>query len=109
MEVVVKKRKKRNDKMHIVYVLLNTVTDEQYVGISVCVDRSGKKTLKDRWTRHVGRAFLQNKDWALCKSIREHGPEVFVPMILDIVRGKATAHTYENALRKTKQYALNTL
>jgi hypothetical protein len=102
------KRKRRSDRMHIVYVLINTITGEHYVGITACIDRSGKETLAARFSRHVGRAFNQNKDWALCKSIREYGPEVFVPIIFDFVRGKAAAHAMENELRKSGDFKLNT-
>jgi len=109
MNEQIKKRKRRSDRRHIVYVLVNTVTHEQYVGIAACVDRAGKETLAARWSRHVGRAFNQGKDWALCQSIRKYGPEVFAPMILDFVRGKAAAHELETELRKTGQYKLNTV
>lgn len=103
-----KKRKRRSDRRHIVYVLTNTVTGEEYVGIAVCVDRSGKETLAARWCRHVGRAKHQGKGWKLCESIRTHGPDAFEKRILQFVRGKQAAHDVETELRKTGQYALNT-
>jgi hypothetical protein len=107
-ETPVKKRKRRSDRMHIVYVLINTVTNQMYVGISVCIDRSGKETLAARWSRHCGRAFNENKNWALCQSIRKYSPDVFVPVIYDFVRGKLEAHSVETELRKTGMFALNT-
>ena len=94
--------------MHILYTLINTETYEQYVGIAVCVDRSGEETLAARFSRHIGRAYNQDKDWALCESIRKHGHEVFVPLIIDFIRGKTAAHHAENLLRRTGEYALNT-
>ena len=103
-----KKRKRRSDRMHIVYTIENVITNEHYVGIAVCIDRSGSKTLAARWSRHVGRAINQNKDWALCKSIRSYGKESFAPVIFDFVRGKAEAHKIETELRKTGQFKLNT-
>ena len=103
-----KTRKRRNDRNHIVYVVQNVVTNEAYVGIAACVDRSGKETLAARWSRHVGRALNQNKNWNLCESIRRYGRDAFVPMILDVVRGKSAAHQMENELRKTGQFTLNT-
>lgn len=108
MNEQIKKRKRRSDRWHIVYVITNVITHEHYVGIAACVDRSGKETLAARWSRHVGRAFNQNKNWALCESIRKHGPEAFVPLILDFVRGKAAAHSVETELRKSGRFALNT-
>jgi hypothetical protein len=105
----IKKRKRRSDRRHLVYVVQNVVTDEFYVGIAACVDRSGKETLAARWCRHVGRAFNQDKNWALCKSIRTYGPDAFVPIIFDFVRGKAEAYRVETEMRKTGQFALNTV
>jgi hypothetical protein len=104
-----KTRKRRSDRKHIVYVLTNKITDEKYVGITVCVDRSGKETLAARWCRHVGRAKNQDKSWKLCESIREHGPEAFEKEILQFVRGKAEAHSVETELRKSGQFTLNTV
>lgn len=108
MESSVKKRKRRNDRNHIIYVITNIITHEQYVGLSVCIDRSGEETLAARWCRHIGRALNQNRDWKLCKSIRAHGPDAFVPEILQIVRGKAAAHSKETELRKSGKFVLNT-
>ena len=70
-------RKRRTDRAHIIYLLTNCVTSETYIGMAVCVDRAGKETLAARWSRHVGRAFNQDKGWKLCESIRKYGPEVF--------------------------------
>lgn len=108
MESTVNKRKRRNDRNHIIYVITNSINDEKYVGLSVCVDRSGQETLAARWCRHVGRALNQSKDWRLCQSIRKYGPETFVPEILQIVRGKAAAHSLETQLRKSGKFVLNT-
>lgn len=103
-----KTRKRRSDRRHIVYVLTNTVTTEQYVGISACIDRSGKKTLAARWTRHVGRAVHQDKSWKLCESIRTYGREAFKTEIIHFICGKAEAHSLETELRKSGRFALNT-
>lgn len=102
-------RKRRNDRMHIVYMLQNTVTNESYVGVAVCVDRSGKETLAARWSRHVGRAFNQNKSWKLCESIRKYGPEVFHKEIVTFVRGKADAFALETEIRNSDNPALNSV
>lgn len=109
IEQNIKKRKRRSDRRHIVYVVTNVITNEHYVGVAACVDRSGKETLAARWSRHVGRAFNQNKDWALCRSIRTHGRDAFVPMILDIVRGKQAAFALETELRKSGDFTLNSV
>jgi len=95
--------------MHLIYVLTNTVTGEEYVGMAACVDRSGRETLAARWCRHVGRALLQGKAWRLCDSIREHGAEAFEQRIYQFIRGKAEAHALETELRKSGQFKLNTV
>ena len=102
-------RKRRTDRAHIIYLLTNCVTSETYIGMAVCVDRAGKETLAARWSRHVGRAFNQDKGWKLCESIRKYGPEVFHKEIVCFVRGKAAAHTLETQLKKEGQPALNTV
>jgi len=103
-----KTRKRRSDRMHLIYALTNMATNEKYVGMAVCIDRSGKETLAARWCRHVGRAKHQNKNWSLCKSIRKHGPQAFSQEIIEFVRGKAEAHARETEIKKTGKYALNT-
>lgn len=108
MESTKPKRKRRSDRRHIIYVLTNTVTGEEYVGLTVCIDRSGKKSLAYRWARHVGRATNQKFDWTLCNSIRKHGRAAFEPRILEFVRGKAAAHARETELRHSGAFALNT-
>lgn len=101
-------RKRRNDRNHIVYMLTNTVTNENYIGIASMIDRSGKETLAARWSRHVGRAYNQAKMWKLCESIRTYGPEVFHKEIIAKVRGKAAAHALEVQWIDENQPALNT-
>ena len=108
-EQIVKRRKRRADRRHIVYTIENVITGEFYVGIAVCVDRSGKETLAARWSRHIGRAFNQDKGWKLCESIRKYGPDAFAPVIFDFVRGKAEAHAAETEMRKTGKFNLNTV
>lgn len=102
------KRKRRSDRMHIIYLLTNTVTAETYIGLASCIDRSGKETLAARWSRHVGRAFNQDKGWRLCASIRKYGAEVFHTEIIAKVRGKAAAHKLETDLKNQGQPELNT-
>lgn len=104
-----KRRKRRSDRRHLLYVLTNRVTEEKYIGIAACIDRSGKETLAARWCRHVGRALRQNKTWKLSESIRIHGPDAFDKSILQIVRGKQIAFDIETQLRKSGQFKLNTV
>lgn len=107
------RRVTQDEKNHIIYILTNKITKEQYVGISVCVVRNGvdclEETLAARWCRHKGRAKLQNKNWNLCESIRAHGENAFKMRIHKVVSGKAKAHAYETKLRNTGKYTLNTV
>lgn len=102
------KRKKRSDRLHAIYKLLNTKTGEFYVGLTVCSGLSPKKAVTGRFQRHVTRALTQDKDWSLCKAIREHGPESFQVEVLETVRGKAAGHVRERELTKKLGATLNT-
>ena len=75
-------------------MLVNTNTNEHYVGITVCGNQI-KRALKIRFQKHVRRALTENKDWALCNSIREHGAEAFTVLLVDVVRGRKPAHAME--------------
>ena len=70
MEIKKVTRKRRQDTKHVVYVISNTVTQEQYIGITVC-GQQVRRALKVRIQKHVRRAVTENKTWALCESIRE--------------------------------------
>ncbi len=101
------KRKRRQDTKHAVYVITNVVTSEQYIGITVC-GQAVAKALKVRIQKHVRRAVTENKDWALCNSIREHGPESFTYGLVQTVRGRKPAHALERELIAQYNPALNT-
>ena len=92
-----KTRKRRQDTKHAVYMLVNTNTNEHYVGITVC-GNAVQKALKIRFQKHVRRALTENKAWALCESIRTHGADAFVILLVDIVRGRKPAHSIERDL-----------
>ena len=99
-------RKRRQDTNHAVYMLVNTNTNESYIGITVC-GANVKKALKVRMQKHVRRALTENKDWSLCKSIRTHGADAFVMLLVDVVRGRKPAHSVERELINNNRPALN--
>jgi predicted GIY-YIG superfamily endonuclease len=99
-------RKRRQDTNHAVYALVNTVTNEYYIGITVC-GRDPKRALKIRFQKHVRRAVTEHKDWALCRSIRDHGADAFVVLLVDIVRGRKPAHNVEREIINGENPALN--
>ena len=100
-------RKRRQDTKHAVYMLVNTNTNEHYVGITVCGNQI-KRALKIRFQKHVRRALTENKDWGLSRALREHGAERFVFGVVEVVRGKRPAHARETELINTLQPSLNT-
>ena len=100
-------RKRRQDTKHVVYVITNTVTNEQYIGITVCGQKV-TKALRVRMQKHVRRALTENKDWALCNSIREHGAEAFTVLLVDVVRGRKPAHAMERDIINNDVPELNT-
>jgi hypothetical protein len=99
-------RKRRQDTNHAVYALVNTVTNEYYIGITVC-GNNPKRALKIRFQKHVRRAVTERKDWALCRSIRKNGAEAFVVLLVDIVRGRKPAHAVEREIINSAKPALN--
>lgn len=101
------KRKRRTDRNHAIYVITNTETSEQYVGLAV-LNYEVKVALKRRIQKHVQRATAENKDWGLCRSIREYGSAAFTFGLLEIVRGKAAAHTRELEYIRAYNPVLNT-
>ena len=100
-------RKRRQDTKHAVYMLVNTNTNESYIGITVC-GNAVKRALKVRLQKHIRRALTENKDWALCNSIREHGAEAFVVLLVDVVRGRKPAPAVERDIINNDVPALNT-
>ena len=106
MEMQKRTRKRRQDTRHAVYCITNTVTGAQYIGITVC-GGAVKKALRVRIQKHIRRALTEGKDWELCKSIREHGPEAHTYGLIEIVRGRKPAHARERELIRQYQPALN--
>lgn len=105
---IIKKRKRSNALVnHAIYVITNTVTGEQYIGITA-IRTNLKKALWVRMQKHAQRARCETKDWGLCNSLREHGPESFTFGLLEIIRGKRPAHVRELELVRKYNPSLNT-
>lgn len=100
-------RKRRNDCNHAVYVITNTVTQDQYIGITVC-SGNVRQSLKVRMQKHLRRALTESKGWALCSSLREHGAEAHTYGLVEVVRGRLAAHARERELIRTHNPVLNT-
>lgn len=106
MEMQKRTRKRRQDTNHAVYVITNTVTGAQYIGITVC-GGNVKKALKVRIQKHVRRAVTENKDWELCKSIREYGTLAHTYGLVEVIRGRKPAHARERELIREYNPQLN--
>jgi hypothetical protein len=107
MDQVKQTRKRRQDTKHVVYCITNTVTNEQYIGITVC-GQQVRRALRVRIQKHIRRALTENKTWALCASIREYGAEAHTYGVIEFVRGRKPAHARERELIREFQPALNT-
>lgn len=102
-----KSRKRRSDRNHAIYVITNTVTAEQYIGLTN-LNTTVRKSLHIRVRKHVQRAYAESKTWGLCNSIRTHGAQSFTYGLVEVVRGKLAAHARETELIKQYNPKLNT-
>jgi hypothetical protein len=102
-----KTRRRRCDVNHAVYCITNTVTGEQYVGITACGGQV-RCSLHVRMQKHLRRALTEQHDWALCNSLRRHGAVNHTYGLLEVVRGRAQAHQRERELIRIHNPALNT-
>jgi hypothetical protein len=102
------KRKRRQDRKHAVYQITNILTQEFYIGITVCQGAAVKRSLKVRWQKHVHRALNENLDWNLCNAIRSWGVECFTIDLVEVVRGRKPAHKRERELIRELDPHLNT-
>jgi len=103
---MIKKRKSRSDRKHVIYSL--SVSGQEYIGVTYVERSAVNKSVIRRWQKHVRRALTEGKDWALCKAIRKYGPEAFEVCYYEVVRGKSEAHQLERELIKTRKPKLNT-
>ena len=109
IHMLTKQRKRRSDRNQAIYMLENTITGEQYIGLTVVSYRgNAERTIQRRFLKHVQRAKTENKDWGLSRNIRKYGADAFIVMLVDVVRGKSAAHKVETALINELQPALNT-
>jgi predicted GIY-YIG superfamily endonuclease len=100
-------RKKRSDRNHVIYEIVNTSNGKSYIGITAAVGRRYNYSAVLRFQKHQSRARKENKEWALYIDMRENDPSVYELFIVDVVRGKALAHQIETKLLKEFEYELN--
>ena len=100
-------RKKRNDRNHVIYEIVNTLNGKSYLGITACIGRRVHYSALLRFQKHCSRAKREKKQWALYIDMRENDKSVYELFIVDVVRGKALAHQIETKLLKKFNYELN--
>jgi len=100
-------RKKRSDRNHVIYELVNTITGASYLGITAAIGRRFNYSAVLRFQKHCSRARRENKGWKLYADMREYGTDVYDVFVLDVVRGKKAAHQLEVKLLKEFKYELN--
>jgi hypothetical protein len=100
-------RKKRNDRNHVIYEIVNTLTGASYLGVTAAIGRRFNYSVVLRFQKHCSRARKENKQWSLYIDMRENDPSVYELFIVDVVRGKALAHEIETKLLKQFNYELN--
>lgn len=100
-------RKKRTDRTHIIYEI---VTDQgSYIGVTAKTESTVLKSLKARAAKHWYRARKESKDWLLCEVLRNYTDKSQVDIrAVELIRGKAVAHTRERELIAILMPALNT-
>lgn len=102
-------RKRRVDRNHVIYQAECEATGESYIGITVANGRAFKRSVHNRWIKHVHRANTERADLPLSQAIRDYGRESFSHKVLEVVRGKSAAHEREMELIKKFAPELNKL
>ena len=107
-------RKSRCDRNHVIYSVVNTLTDETYIGItfvrpktkSVPKSRMPLKSANDRFTSHRYRS-ENGSLTTFHQNIKMYGADNFTVSVLEVVRGKKQAHLRELELIKSLKPTLN--
>ena len=100
-------RKKRSDRNHVIYEIVNILTGASYLGVTACIGRRVHYSAHLRFLKHQSRARREKHSWALYTDMNEYGPECYELFIVEVVRGKAAAHRLETELLKEFNYELN--
>ena len=101
-------RKKRSDRNHVLYRVTCTDTGDTYIGLTVANGRAFVRSVKVRWQKHVSRAHRESKDWNFCNALRDLAECDWTYEVLEIVRGRKTAHQRERELISIYEPSLNT-
>lgn len=90
-------RAKRNDRNHIIYQIVGP--QGVYIGVTAKTESTVLKSVRARIAKHYYRAKTETKAWALCELLRSYASKDLIDVrVLEIVRGKAEAHSREREL-----------
>lgn len=93
---------------HALYIVTHEPTGAQYVGLTVITGRAVKRSIRERWRKHLSRARHENRDWRLCIALRTYNAADFIVTLHSVVRGRRAAHAAERALIAALKPELNT-
>jgi hypothetical protein len=100
-------RKKRTDRNHIIYEIVTA--EGSYIGVTAKTESTVLKSIRARAAKHFYRAKKESKNWLLCEVLRGYASKDEVDIRpLEMIRGKAEAHTRERELIALLNPALNT-
>lgn len=102
------KRKKRNDRNHVIYQITCPNTGDFYIGLTVAQGRAFLNSVKVRLQKHFSAAKCDTKDWVFAEFIRKHQDATFEYEVLEVVRGRKSAHQRERELIALHTPTLNT-
>lgn len=97
-------RKKRKDRNYILYRV--TGGNDTYIGLTVSQGRAFWKSVKIRVQKHISRAMNEDKDWTMCKFLRETDDTIYYE-VLEVVRGRKAAYSRERELISELNPSLN--
>ena len=101
-------RKKRNDRNHVLYRVRCTDTGDTYIGLTVAIKSAYVRSVKIRFQKHISRAKKENKNWTMCKAIRNLWDKNWTYEVLEVIRGRKPAHARERVLIAKLKPTLNT-
>ena len=100
-------RKKRSDRMHIIYEIVTA--EGSYIGVTAKTESTVLKSIRARAAKHFYRAQKESKEWLLCAALRKLTDKSEVDIrAVELIRGKKPAHTRERELIAKMNPELNT-
>jgi hypothetical protein len=102
-----RQRKIRSDCNYIIYEAVDE-RGENYIGLTRKSQTTVKKSVAERWRKHLSRARNENRLWALYVYLKTGGLELaWEHRVLEIVRGRKAAYARERELVKALAPTLN--